>query len=425
LKRLVVCLALAWLSAGLPAARAQQDLTRDQVAAYVALTKADRARDRGDAVAAQAAYEDALAKYTAIKERDPRWHPDVVHYRVSYCLQQLDRLKTPPPPAAPEPVAAPVDAEPAPDVPAAAPLAESPLISAELESLRTRVNELQAALVVTQALAKLEQERTEIMAERDQLRARVTELESAPDPTVDLRATLEQKQAELTRLQAMVTEAEAGREFKAREADQLVQQVEAQLAVLRNAQTNVDQLREQLAGATASAEQAVKERDEARAALETERRERAAAVPDPAGGPEALKKAEAAGDAARRALAECQERAETRLKAYEAAQKERDELAPQVREARQQMAEMQSAIKALKVRESERTGDSKKLVADLRKEVARLKAGLPTPSDMEAVLTEQVESLNRQLRAVRAEAAVREERIQQLQREIETLKKAP
>ena len=418
MKRLAVCLALAWLSAGVPAARAQQDLTRDQVAAYVALTKADRARDRGETVAAQAAYEDALAKYTAIKERDPRWHPDVVQYRVSYCLQQLDRLKSPPPAPAPE--------QAPPEVPAAAPVADpSAALSAEVEALRAQVAELQAALVVTQALAQLEQERTGLLAERDQLRARVTELESAPDPTVELRATLDQRQGELAQLQAGLAEAEAGREAKNREAEQLVQQLEAQLAVLRNAQTNVDQLREQLAGATASVEQAARERDEARGELETVRRERAAAVPEPAVGTDELKKAEADLAAARRALADCQERAETRLKAYEAAQKERDELAPQVREARQQMTEMQSAIKALKERETERSGESKKLVADLRKEVARLKAGLPTPSDMETALTEQVESLTRQLRAVKDEAAVREERIQHLQGEIESLKQAP
>jgi len=420
-KRLVVCLALAWLSAGLPAARAQQDLTRDQVAAYVALTKADRARDRGETVAAQAAYEDALAKYTAIKERDPRWHPDVVHYRVSYCLQQLERLKSPPPAPAP----APAPAEPGPDVPAAVPPADPSIVSTEVEALRAQVAELQAALVVTQALAQLEQERAGLLAERDQARARVTELESAPDPTVELRATLEQRQGELTRLQTVLTEAEAGREFKTREADQLVQQLEAQLAVLRNAQTNVDQLREQLAAATASVEQVTKERDAARADVAAALRAGAEAGPDRAALQAAVNQAEADRAAARRALDECQERAATRLKAYEAAQKERDELAPQVREARQQMAEMQSAIKALKARETERTGDSKKLVADLRKEVARLKAGMPTPSDMEAALTEQVESLTRQLRTVREELAEREARLQQGQSEHEALNKVP
>lgn len=419
MKRLVVCLALAWLSAGLPAARAQQDLTRDQVAAYVALTKADRARDRGETVAAQAAYEDALAKYTAIKERDPRWHPDVVHYRVSYCLQQLERLKSPPPTPAPAP------AEPGPDVPAAVPPADPSIVSTEVEALRAQVAELQAALVVTQALAQLEQERTGLLAERDQARARVTELESAPDPTVELRATLEQRQGELTRLQTVLTEAEAGREFKTREADQLVQQLEAQLAVLRNAQTNVDQLREQLAAATASVEQVTKERDAARADVAAALRAGAEAGPDRAALQAAVNQAEADRAAARRALDECQEWAATRLKAYEAAQKERDELAPQVREARQQMAEMQSAIKALKARETERTGDSKKLVADLRKEVARLKAGMPTPSDMEAALTEQVESLTRQLRTVREELAEREARLQQWQSEHEALNKVP
>lgn len=139
---------IAWvlfllLATVLPA-RAQQDMTREQVAAYVALTKADRARDKGENGAAIAAYEEALGKYATIKKQDPRWHPDVVQYRLAYCANELEKLKravAPPPVAKPEPV---VEKEPPP------PPAPDP----ELPVLRARVQELEATLGATQAWVK-------------------------------------------------------------------------------------------------------------------------------------------------------------------------------------------------------------------------------------------------------------------------------
>jgi hypothetical protein len=152
-KRLFALGVFAWLAVT-PATWAQQDLTREQVLAYVALTKADRARDRGEALPALAAYEEALTKYSAIKQRDPRWHPDVVQYRIQYCLQELDKLKTAKTPAAPPPAAAAPAVTPTPDAPPAA----APALDQDVQALRAQVAELQAALAVTQRLVQVEQE---------------------------------------------------------------------------------------------------------------------------------------------------------------------------------------------------------------------------------------------------------------------------
>lgn len=94
-------------------ARAQDDLTPDQVSAYVALVKADQARERGARAEALQGYRDAQARYTAIARKDPRWHPELVQYRLSYCRAEIAALERgeeeapPPPPPAPDPVAPP------------------------------------------------------------------------------------------------------------------------------------------------------------------------------------------------------------------------------------------------------------------------------------------------------------------------------
>jgi len=104
-------------------ARAQDDLTPDQVSAYVALVKADQARERGARSEALQGYRDAQARYTAIARKDPRWHPELVQYRLSYCRAEIAALErgeeeAPPAPAiepeaspSPEPADAPPPAE--------------------------------------------------------------------------------------------------------------------------------------------------------------------------------------------------------------------------------------------------------------------------------------------------------------------------
>jgi predicted nucleic acid-binding Zn-ribbon protein len=135
-----------------------------------------------------------------------------------------------------------------------------------------------------------------------------------------------------------------------------------------------------------------------------------------------LEQARAETKSAQDALAACKTQAETRLQAYEAAQRERDDLEPQVKAARAQMAELQASLKALREKEEGQAAGWKKQVADLQKEVARLKAGVPSAADMEQALNEQIESLTRQLRAVRDEASQRETRLQDVLKENESLK---
>lgn len=425
----------AWLAAGgliwlalAPLAPAQQDLTREQVAAYVALTRGDRARERNEPLVALAAYQEALATYKQIRERDPRWHPDVVGYRIQYCEQELGKLAHPEPvqPAAPPapPTSAAVVAEAVPE-PVATPDGATPAAPAgpeareiELQALRRQVADLQAALSVTQALAQVlaqvEQDRAALAAERDELRDRVAELEQAPPPPAPpdgLAQQLEAAGREQERLRGeaegwrkRVDELTADRDERAAAAADL----EAKLAGLREEQGRSAQRATELETALA---QATAERDDAR-------RQQAAAAPARA----ELESLRSELADARKALEDCTRQAGTRLKAYEAAQRERDELAPQVQEAHRQMKEMQATLKVLKEKEAGLASAHQKELGALRKEVARLKAGVPTPSDMEQALTEQIDSLTRQLRAVREEATSRERRLQDLQQENERLK---
>lgn len=413
---------LAWL-VFVPLAGAQQDLTRDQVAAYVALTKGDRARDRNEPLVALASYQEALATYKAIRERDPRWHPDVVAYRIRYCEQELTKLKKPapvekdpaPPPAALPPGTAAVVAEPVAPPPAAEPAvpAGPGAQEVEMQALRRQVAELQAALSVTQVLAQVEQDRAALATERDELRARVAELEQAPPPPAPddaLKQQLEEARREQTRLQGeadgwrkRVDELTSDRD----ERSQQMARTEEALSLLREEQARAAG---RIAEVEAALAQAIRERDEARSAQANESALRAE-----------QEKLRAEVSRAEQALAECTRQKETRLKAYEAAQRERDELAPQVKEARKQMKELQAALKVLKEKEASLSAEHRQELEDLRKETARLKAGVPTPTDMEQALTEQVDSLTRQLRAVREEATAREQRLRELQQENERL----
>jgi hypothetical protein len=75
------------------ALRAEKDLSQDQVAAYVAVVKADLARDGGAIAEARKRYQEALDLYTAIAKNDPKWHPDIVQFRIAYCRSQLEALR--------------------------------------------------------------------------------------------------------------------------------------------------------------------------------------------------------------------------------------------------------------------------------------------------------------------------------------------
>jgi DNA repair exonuclease SbcCD ATPase subunit len=83
---------LALLLALGPTAHAQRDLSQDQVAAYVLLVKADRARDRKAPADALAGYREAQQAFRAMAQKDPRWQPDVVKYRLAYCENEIEKL---------------------------------------------------------------------------------------------------------------------------------------------------------------------------------------------------------------------------------------------------------------------------------------------------------------------------------------------
>jgi FtsZ-binding cell division protein ZapB len=73
--------------------RAENDLSKEQVAAYIAVVKADLARDNGAIAEARKRYQEALDLYTAIAKTDPKWHPDIVQFRIAYCRSQLEALR--------------------------------------------------------------------------------------------------------------------------------------------------------------------------------------------------------------------------------------------------------------------------------------------------------------------------------------------
>ncbi len=72
---------------------AEKDLTQDQVAAYVAVVKADLARDAGSIADSRRLYREAQERYEAIAKKDARWHPEIVQFRLAYCKSQLESLR--------------------------------------------------------------------------------------------------------------------------------------------------------------------------------------------------------------------------------------------------------------------------------------------------------------------------------------------
>lgn len=172
--RLAVILGLLCALAG--AARAEDDLTPDQVSAYVSLVKADQARDRGALDEALQGYREAQARYGAIARKDPRWHPELVQYRLSYCTEEIAALErseeAPPPPA------------PAATPPQAAPESPPPAANPAMEKQQREAEQARAALQKeNEELRKAQRESAEaIQSLRDELareRAGRAELDKA------------------------------------------------------------------------------------------------------------------------------------------------------------------------------------------------------------------------------------------------------
>ena len=165
------------------AVRAEKDLSQDQIAAYVAVVKADLARDGGAIAEARKRYQEALDLYVAIAKNDPNWHPDIVQFRIAYCRSQLEALRgraegERPPEGASGPQGAPNTAT-------AEALERLNLLDAEIADLRAQLD----------AVLK---ERDALVAERDACQ--------------EARSALESEKAELTvKLDAAARELDAAR----------------------------------------------------------------------------------------------------------------------------------------------------------------------------------------------------------------------
>ena len=83
---------LAFLFVLIPPVRAQNDLPKDQLDAYVAMIQADRARDKGDYKTAVQGYREALLRYRNLSQANPSWHPDIVEYRLTYCANEIEAI---------------------------------------------------------------------------------------------------------------------------------------------------------------------------------------------------------------------------------------------------------------------------------------------------------------------------------------------
>ena len=88
--------------AGMTAAGAKEpavgsSASRLQTDAYLAMARADAARDAGETAAAAAGYRDALDQYQALREKYPDRQGDIVAYRIRYCSRELNALLPDPP----------------------------------------------------------------------------------------------------------------------------------------------------------------------------------------------------------------------------------------------------------------------------------------------------------------------------------------
>jgi DNA repair exonuclease SbcCD ATPase subunit len=246
---------LALLLSLVPAAHAQRDLSQDQVAAYVLLVKADRARDRKAPADALAGYREAQQAFRAIAQKDPRWQPDVVKYRLAYCENEIEKLtRLAGGESAPAAESAPTRdlvSQATTDLPAPAlkPAAEpDPAVQAELAQLRqdrqawqgekqallVQLQQLQAA---TSSLAAAEIDAGQVTAleeQNNQLRADLAKLEQAATEVREDKGTtkaLKKLEQELTKAKAKQAEAEAelkaARETAGSDQAELAQKLEA------------------------------------------------------------------------------------------------------------------------------------------------------------------------------------------------------
>ena len=174
--------------------------------AYVALVQADQARDRSDWKVASQGYREAIQRYTKLNKQYPAWEPDIVQYRVAYCMNQAEVISQKLGSSNPAPAASAAASEAAPAAPAAAAVPAAAVAASgdtyrerylalleENQYLRQRMAELQGA--AEEAAEKpaaaegeavqdggqdvpMEQEFAEVLKENAGLKTRVRDLEA-------------------------------------------------------------------------------------------------------------------------------------------------------------------------------------------------------------------------------------------------------
>lgn len=264
MKTILLILGLG-LALGTRPVQAQSDLSQDQVAAYVTLVKADRARNRGEVNEALAGYRQAQQAFRAIAQKDPRWQPEVVKYRLAYCeneIEKLDRPGTAVPPAAAvaasaaENTAA-VVSETTTQVPALQPPAEpDPALQAELATLRQQVTRLQGLSALTGEVARLQQEQAGWEAERKRLEQELEDGQAALQQARSEQAPDEEVvrlEKENTKLRDQVADLEKDLE-KARETKVSAKELKKMQNELADLKDERERLNEQLKEARSAAD---------------------------------------------------------------------------------------------------------------------------------------------------------------------------
>jgi len=128
----VACLA-CWLCSLTVFAENVEDI---QYQAYLAMVNADNERDEGNADAARTYYEEAISHYMNLRQVDPRFKPEIVEYRITYCRNQIHALG---------------GGSPAPTPPVAN---RSPSVDDSSNALRQQIADLQMRLAKAEQSAK-------------------------------------------------------------------------------------------------------------------------------------------------------------------------------------------------------------------------------------------------------------------------------
>ncbi|MCS6771956.1 MAG: hypothetical protein NZ740_08020 [Kiritimatiellae bacterium] len=240
----VLALGLAVFAAGVLPAGGETNSIQLQTAAYVALVRADMARDEGSYTEARSLYQRALELYQTISEKDPAWHPDIVEFRKAYCRSQLEALRGRADKTLPKDPAA-----------AAAVLERLAELEAEHTNLLTRVVLLEQAL--RDAHAERDRQQKACEAEINELKRTVQQQEEALTRSANEYRTLS------NRLAAAIRELESARSSweSERSANQRLREELASVHAAREVERAAWE--ESLSKAETARDAAGRERDEA------------------------------------------------------------------------------------------------------------------------------------------------------------------